>query len=50
MGRLPRVREGWNRKSCMPDDSELEAAFADMKKRRIDALVVVSDHLLRQPP
>jgi putative tryptophan/tyrosine transport system substrate-binding protein len=25
------------------DDSELEAAFADMKQRRIDALVVVSD-------
>ena len=25
------------------NDSELEAAFADMKKRRIDALVVVSD-------
>ena len=25
------------------DDSELEAAFADMKHRRIDALVVVSD-------
>ena len=44
MGRLPRVPEGWNRKFSMPATTdELEAAFADMEKRRIDALVVVSD-------